>query len=67
MGTDTGLTLRPWAESDLEAVRDAFNEPLMLRQLPPSMRRTAVDDEMAGRWIADRAGSGRRTPATPGR
>ncbi|WP_344261021.1 GNAT family protein [Streptomyces sodiiphilus] len=54
MGTDTGLTLRPWAESDLEAVRDAFNEPLMLRQLPPSMRRTAVDDEMAGRWIADR-------------
>ncbi|WP_246108642.1 GNAT family N-acetyltransferase [Streptomyces sedi] len=46
-----GLTLRPWHERDLTAVRDAFNEPGMYTQFGSVLDEGQVDDAAAGRWI----------------
>ncbi|RMI41754.1 GNAT family N-acetyltransferase [Streptomyces triticirhizae] len=52
LSADGGLTLRRWRDSDLPAVRDAFNEPGMHAQFGTVVEEGRVDDAAAGRWIA---------------
>ncbi|MDT0266309.1 GNAT family protein [Streptomyces sp. DSM 44915] len=47
-----GLLMRPWRESDVPAVRDAFNEPGMYLQFGSVLEEGTVDDAAAARWIA---------------
>lgn len=52
--TDGGLSLRPWADSDVRAVREAFAAPLMIRQFGSVPPGPTVDDAAAADWIARR-------------
>jgi hypothetical protein len=50
--TPAGLVLRPWTDEDLDAVRDAFDAPLMHRQAGLRLPGDTMDDATARQWIA---------------